>query len=147
MTKKITQQISSIVENTHRKMNRDGIILPIKVQGGILVGDVKILNENCVKHIEYNGEIVFKSINLNIVAINIANRLALKRDFFYSNQIYQEDQKYGKWFSDCQNLLNSYKNALSKKDYELSDVYYARYKEAKINLSLVKKRIESLTKR
>jgi len=133
LSKKLEQLIRSSKE-----------ILPVKTERGILVGDVLILSEGVLKHLEHRGELVYKDVHLNITAIRLANLLALRKCDLRCNEIYRADQEYGKWFTDSQLLRSQYEKALKNQDHDRADMFWARYIESRNRTVAAKTRVESL---
>lgn len=123
--------ISKRLEQTLRSVIQKNPILPVKVADGILVGDVKITSEGSLKFLWQHGEIVYKEISLNCVAIRLANLLARRNNVILQDSIYKADQEYGRWFVDSQMLRTQYQSALNNKDYEKADMLWARYTESR----------------
>lgn len=106
-------------------------IIPVKTDKGILVGNVLIENQGSIKNLWQKDEIVYANVFLNKVAIKLANMLALQKRSINSDQLYQADQEYGKWFLDSQMLRNRYQQALNSQQYDKADIYWARYSESR----------------
>lgn len=136
--------ISKRLEQTIRSAIQRTPILPVKVEGGILVGDVLIISEGYIKHLQQHGQIVYKEISLNCAAIRIANILARRGSAVLADQIYKADQEYGRWFTDSQMLRAQYQKAVNNLDYERSDMLWARYCESRDRTITAKKHAESL---
>lgn len=138
-------QISRLLEQIVRKELSQNII-PVKTEEGILVGDVLIVSENAIKNIYKRHELVYREIHLNVVAVKIANLIAFRRTSIITDQLYQADQEYGRWFVDSQMLKAQHQKAISNQDYERADVLWARYSESRDRTLAAKKRVESLTR-
>jgi hypothetical protein len=123
--------ISKRLEQTLRSAILKNPILPVKVEDGILVGDVKITSEGSLKFLWQNGEMKYKEISLNCVAIRLANLLARRTSVILQDNIYKADQEYGRWFVDSQMLRSQYQTATKNKDYDKADVLWARYTESR----------------
>jgi len=106
-------------------------VIPIRMDEGILVGDIIIQDQGNRKQILRNGDILFSNIYLNRVAVAIANLLALRKTLEKIDQIYQLDQEYGKWFTDNQHILAQHKKAKDRMDFDRADVLWARYQESR----------------
>ncbi len=139
MTKNIQNRLDSIVQRELAKT-----LIPLKTEKGILVGDVLIVNEGNIKHIFKNNELIYRDISLNATAIKLANLLAVNRMLVKIDQIYQADQKYGKWFVDSQMLRAQYQKYLNNNDFERADNAWARYQESRERALNAKKYLESL---
>jgi hypothetical protein len=136
--------ISKRLEQTIRSAIQKTPILPIKVEDGILVGDVLIISEGYVKHLKQHGNFVYQELSLNCAAIRIANILARRGPIVLADQIYKADQEYGRWFTDSQLLRAQYQKAFNNLDYERSDMLWARYCESRDRTLTAKKHTETL---
>lgn len=120
-------------------------IIPVKTDKGILVGSVLIISEGSVKHLYKNGACIYNNISLNVVAIKLANALALNRNTVHLDKLYRADQEYGQRFVDSQILLTKYHSAVKNKDYERADTLWAKYSESKERTSAAKSAAVGLT--
>ena len=120
-------------------------ILPVKTPEGILVGTVLIESQGFVKNIYKKGKLVYKDVNLNLVAVKLANLLA-RSNTLRCDDIYRADQEYGKWFSDSQILRAQYERAIKNQNFDRADMLWARYVESRDRTILAKNRAEALTK-
>jgi hypothetical protein len=127
----IRRQLDNVIANTHQKLYNSDQILPLKVSEGILVGNVLISSEGTYKNLHQYGNIVYKNVSLNVVAIKLANLLAKNSNSVFLDTIYTADQEYGRWFLDSQILRSQYQRALTNKNYEKSDTLWARYCESR----------------
>ena len=127
----IRRQLDNVIANTHQKLYNSDQILPLKVSEGILVGNVLISSEGTYKNLHQYGNIVYKNISLNVVAIKLANLLAKNSNNAFLDTLYTADQEYGRWFLDSQILRSQYQRALTNKNYEKSDTLWARYCESR----------------
>ncbi len=140
----MTQLSRRLEQIVNRELSKN--IIPVKTQEGILVGDVLITNQNSIKNLYRNGELIYAEIHLNAIAIKIANSLAFRKTTLFTDQLYQADQDYGRWFVDSQMLRSQYQKAISNQDYERADVLWARYCESRDRTLAAKNRAESLTR-
>ena len=138
-------QISKRLEQIVRKELSKNII-PVRTEGGILVGDILIVSEGSVKSLYRNGELLYKEIHLNSIAIKIANVLALRKDSVFVDALYRADQEYGRWFVDSQMLRAQYQKAVSTQDFNRADILWARYQESRDRTVSTKNQAESLIK-
>jgi hypothetical protein len=120
-------------------------ILPVRIDAGILVGNVLIESQGFIKNIYKKEKLIYSNINLNLVAIKLANLLA-KGNSLRCDQIYSADQVYGKWLNDSQLLRAQHERAKKKQDFERADVLWAKYVESRDRTILAKTRAEALTK-
>ena len=135
-------QISSKLE---RLIKNSREILPVKVDQGILVGDVLITSQGSIKNLVQNGETKYREIHLNIAAIRIANLLAQRKTGITAENIYRADQEYGRWFVDSQMLRAQYQKAINAQDYDRADMLWARYCESRDRTMIAKNRAETLS--
>jgi hypothetical protein len=138
-------QISKRLEQIVRKELSKNII-PVRTEGGILVGDILIVSEGSVKSLYRNSELLYKEIHLNSIAIKIANVLALRTDSVFVDALYRADQEYGRWFVDSQMLRAQYQKAVSTQDFNRADILWARYQESRDRTVSTKNQAESLIK-
>jgi hypothetical protein len=120
-------------------------ILPVKTEQGILVGTVLIVSQGFNKDLYKKGKLMYSGINLNAVAIKMANLLA-KNLILNCDKLYQLDQEYGKWFTDSQMMRSAYEKAVKKQDHDRADVLWARYIESRERTMSCKIRAEALAK-
>lgn len=120
------------------------VVLPIKTDRGILVGDILIISEGPLKHLEKNKNILYENIHLNIAAITMANLLALRKSTLKCSEIYKADQEYGRWFVDSQYLRARYQKLIQNSEFERADVLWARYIESRDKTSKSKNFVEIL---
>lgn len=135
----ISQRLEQVVKKELSK-----IIIPVKTEEGILVGDYLIKNNSNLKDILKNGQMLYKEISLNKAAIAIANLLAMKKPQFDVDKIYAADQEYGKWFLDSQLLRTQYEKAKHQQDFDRADMLWARYCESRNRTAQAKKTVERL---
>lgn len=140
--KKISRRLSHVIDK-----ELTNHILPIKTENGILVGDVEIVSDNNLKHVQRNGILLYKNIYLNIAATKIANLIAVNRHLIGVKEIYRQDQEYGRYFVDSQQLRSFYERSVQQQDYEAANIYWARYTERKDRATAAKNRLEALVKR
>lgn len=135
----ISQRLEQVVKKELSKL-----IIPIKTEDGILVGDFLIKNVGSLKDIIKNGQIVYQGISLNKSAISIANLLAMNKSQITIDEIYRADQTYGKWFSDSQMLRSQYERSMHQRDFDKADMLWARYCESRDRTIHAKKTVERL---
>lgn len=139
----LSKRLSNVINSTHKKLIENNRILPIEVPEGILVGNVLIICDDSVKHLVKDGQIIYKNIHLNKAAIAIANLIATNNRF-KANQIYEADQEYSKWFMDSQMLKSRYHQAENELNFQLSEIFLARYIESRDKALAAKKRVNAL---
>lgn len=136
---KISRRLAQVV---NKELSQT--ILPVRTAEGILVGDVLIVSEANLKHLQRNQQWLYRDIYLNLAAIKLANMLALNQSTAKIQQIYQADQDYGRYYADSQFLRASYEKAVKSQDFERADIFWARYTEKKDQAQTAKKRLEAL---
>jgi hypothetical protein len=136
----ISKKLAHAVESAISKSP----ILPIKTDQGILVGNVLIVSDSNLKNLHQYGQVVYTKINLNAVAIKLANLLSKFGKTVDCDKIYLLDQEYGRWLTDSQMLYNQHKLAISKENFERADILWARYRESKIRYEESKQRVNRL---
>jgi hypothetical protein len=140
----ISKKLERFLSSAQRKLIEQEQILPVKVSDGILVGDVKIINQGTTKDLWKNDVCMYKDVYLNVVAIKLANISARKNVDIRADALYRADQEYGKWFVDSQMLRTQYQKSLNNQDYDRADVLWARYCESRDRAAIAKNKAESL---
>ncbi len=135
----ISRRLEQIVR---RELSKN--IIPVKTSEGILVGDILITNQDNLKFLYRNKQILYAEIHLNSVAIKMANILALRHSHTSVDLLYRADQEYGKWFVDSQMLRAQHQKAIHTQDYDRADVLWARYSESRDRTVTAKHQAECL---
>jgi hypothetical protein len=135
----ISRRLEQIVR---RELSKN--IIPVKTAEGILVGDILITNQDNLKFLYRNKQILYAEIHLNSVAIKMANILALRHSHTSVDLLYRADQEYGKWFVDSQMLRAQHQKAIHTQDYDRADVLWARYSESRDRTVTAKHQAECL---
>jgi hypothetical protein len=120
-------------------------IIPVKIEQGILVGNVIIESCGSLKNLWQYDQLLYKDINLNAAAIRIANNLVKQGRIIKNDEIYSADQEYGRWLIDSQILYKQHKSLQLKKQYNRADIAWARYCESRDRCTEAKKRVERLS--
>ena len=136
-------QISKRLEQIIRK-ELSTTIIPVKTKEGILVGDILIVTEGCIKNIYKHTKLLYKEIHLNSVAIKIANLLAFRKGVLVIDNLYKAHQDYVRWFVDSQMLRTQYQKAVNSQDYDRADILWARYIESRDRTITAKNHAECL---
>lgn len=121
-------------------------ILPIKVDEGILLGDVLITSDGTSKNIYKNQALKYNNIYLNSVAIKIAKLLVNKNTSIQADTLYHLDQEYGKWLTESLMLKNKYEKAKTMGDHDKADIMQARYIESRERTMSAKIRVDTLAR-
>jgi hypothetical protein len=137
ISKRLEQIISKELSNN---------IIPIKVEEGILVGNVLIKSRDNLKFLYKNNELIYGEIFLNKAAIFIANLMAKHRSSTLADQVYQADRDFSTYFIDSQLMRTNYEKSIKNKDFVRADMFWSRYEQAKDRAQTAKSRVESLTK-
>ena len=140
----ISKKLSKFIASQQKKLVSSGVIMPIKLEDGILVGSVKIVQDGTVKHLYQNNELIYENIGLNSVAVYLATLIALKKNSMDAEILYRADQEYSKWYIDCETLMNSRRSAIKAEDYDRADMLMARYQESKSRAVSAKNLVERL---
>jgi hypothetical protein len=120
------------------------VILPVKTAEGILVGDVLITSQGSAKNIVKSGEIKYREIYLNSVAIKIAELLIGVNHSQQADTLYRLDQEYGKWLNDSQLLRSQYEKATANAQYDRADVLWAKYQQSRDRTVAAKSQLDAL---
>ncbi len=121
-------------------------ILPVKVDEGILLGDVLITSDSTSKNIYKNQQLKYSNIYLNSVAIKIAKLLVSKNVSLQADNLYKLDQEYGKWLTESLMLKNKYEKARAAGDHDKADIMQARYIESRERTMSAKIRVDTLAR-
>jgi hypothetical protein len=140
----ISRRFEDFIRSANKKLAQEEYILPVKTPQGILVGDVLIENNLNLKTVSRN-DVVYKDIFLNAAAVKIANLLALKKSLTRIDEIYREDQLYGRWFIESQDLLHIHKNLRNRGDFDRADVIWAKYQESRDRAEVAKNKVDRLS--
>lgn len=140
----LSKRLSNVIQATHKKLIKNNRILPVEVPEGILVGNVLIVCENSAKYLIQNDEIVYKDIHLNNATIAMANLLANNSPKFKINAIYEADREYSRWFTDSQMLKTRFHQAEDALDFQLAEIFLARYTESLDKSLAAKKQVNRL---
>jgi hypothetical protein len=141
----ISKRFESFVRSANVKLADEGILLPKKTEQGIVIGEALIKSDSNLKHVYYR-DLVYKDIYLNAAAIKIATLLALRKQWILVDEIYRNDQEYGKWFVDNQQLLALHRKAREREDFDRADMFWARYQESRDRAQTAKSKVERLVK-
>ncbi len=140
----ISRRFEEFIRSENSKLAERELIIPVKTQQGIRVGDVLIENHANLKTV-IKGDTVYRNIFLNSAAVKIANLLALKKSISRIDELYRADQIYGKWFVESQELLQIHRKLRTAKDYERADVIWAKYQESRDRAESAKIKVDRLS--
>lgn len=121
-------------------------ILPVKVDEGILLGDVLITSDGSLKNVIKNSQKKYSNIYLNSVAIKIAKLLVHRDSSFQADNLYTLDQEYGKWLHESLFLKAKYEKSRQSGDIDRADMFYARYIESREKTLAAKLRVDNLAR-
>ena len=121
-------------------------ILPVKTEEGIMLGDVTIISRGSLKDIEKSGEVIYKDISLNDVAIHLAHRAVQKGRTLDCDRIYAADQDYGKWIDECHRLKLLHRKAVISGDLGRADLLADKLKDRELRAEISKKNALGLIK-
>jgi hypothetical protein len=139
----ISKRFESFVRSANTKLADEGILLPEKTNEGIVIGEALIKSDSNLKHVYYR-DFVYKDIYLNAAAIKIATLLTLRKQWALADEIYRNDQEYGKWFVDNQHLLALHRKSREREDFDRADMFWARYQESRDRAQTAKIKVERL---
>lgn len=140
----VNRKFESVIRSVQTKLYNQDKILPIRVKDGILVGKVLICYKDNLKDLYKNDQLVFSGVFLNIAAIKIANLLTKNDYSSLAERIYSADQTYGKHYNDSKMLGHFYEKYKKSKDFDKSDIFYARYEISKSKALEAKTQVEKL---
>lgn len=128
----LQRKLDSVISNVQRKLAKDNQLIPSKIPNGVRVGDVDIINNGHLKDLYQNGELRYKGISLNKVAIKMANLMAI--GYFRNQQqidsLYRADQQFGQALEDYQIFRAKYQQATDpfRADIMLARLCYSKDK-------------------
>lgn len=137
--KEISKRFELLISSAQKRLAERDQLIPEKTDKGILVGDVLIVNHGTIKDIWRDDRLIYPGVSLNVVAIKLANLLALRRGYSTIDRIYSADQDYGRSFADWQLMKEQHDRAIRSKDYDRADMLKARYEDARIKAEQAKK--------
>lgn len=140
----VSKRFEQLVKSTYKKFAEKGTILPVKTEQGIQVGDVLIRSDGPYKDIEVDGQILYKSISLNAVAIRIANLVAWGKDQKLCEELYRLDTVYSRYFIDSKIFLDMFHRAEAAEDWDRAEIMWIRYEDVKDRAINTKSRAEHL---
>jgi hypothetical protein len=139
----ISKRFEQFVRAANKNLAEREIIVPVKTDQGISIGDVLIKTQSNLKNIYFKDQI-YKEVYLNSAAIKIATLLALRKSQTRIDEIYDLDQEYGRWFVDNQNLLSMHRKARERGDFDRADILWARYQESRDRAQTAKIKVDRL---
>jgi hypothetical protein len=74
----------------------------------------------------------------------MANLLATNAPKFKINEIYEADREYSRWLTDSQLLKTRYHQAEAALEFQLAEIFLARYTESLDKALSAKKRVNLL---
>jgi hypothetical protein len=135
----ISNRFEQLIIASQRKLVDSDRIMPIAVPLGIKVGSVMITSNGSLKTLYRDNYAAYSNVSLNLVTIRLANLLAKSQRLGLQQAMYQADQIYGKWLTNCQHLHHSINNARCSGDFEKLDILQAKYIESKQKADITKK--------
>lgn len=140
----VSKRFEQLVKSTYKKFLDRGTILPVKTEQGIQVGDVLIQSDGPLKNIIKNGEVLYREVSLNAVAIRIANLLAWNDSSDRCDRLYKLDVEYSKHFIDSKIFIDNYHRAVNSGNQARADILWTRYQHAKEKAVWAKDQAEDL---
>lgn len=144
----IKRQLDHVISKVHKDLAKKEFLIPVKTQQGILVGNVLIESQGPIKNLHQHGELIYRNISLNKVAIKVANCLALS-PMKYQDKIrnlIDADTKFGQALDDYQLFKDKYHKARADQDQFRIDLYLARMCYAKDTAAHWKSQAELLAR-
>jgi hypothetical protein len=130
----LQKRLDQVISNVQRKLVQNNELLPVKIPGGVQLGNVKIINVGANKDLYRDNELMYKGIYLNKVAIKMANFLAINYMRYHSqiDALYMADQQFGAALEDYQLFRAKYQ---STTDSDRAQILLARlcYSKDKAN--------------
>lgn len=129
----IKRQLDRVITKVQRDLAKQEFLIPQKTEDGILVGNVLIKSQGAIKDLYQHGELKFRGISLNKVAIKVANCLAIDPMRFQDKirNLIDADLRFGQALEDYQIFKDKYHKAQQVQDQFRMDLYLARLCYAK----------------
>jgi hypothetical protein len=142
----LRKKLDTVISNVQTKLIKSGQPMPVKIENGIQIGKIRVINRGSFKDIYDNDQLMYEGIHLNKIAIKIANFAAVS---FYKNQLeiaklYEADRSFGHALSDYLMFREKYQASLLKSDDVRSDIFMARMCYSKDKAEYYKKQALSL---
>jgi hypothetical protein len=124
----LQKKLDRVISNVQSKMIESGNLLPVKIENGIQIGLVKIVNRDTLKDIYYNDNLIAEGMYLNKTAIKIGNLAAVSyiRYQLKIKEIQAADRQFGDALTDYLFFREKYRSSLEKTDNDRSDIFMAR---------------------
>jgi hypothetical protein len=123
---------------------RPELVIPKKVPGGILLGNVLIRNKSTLKELVRENKIIYNDINLNNVAIALAKCVFLNKNIPRQQQLTKLDQEYGRWLNEAKFFNIRHRQAVKQSDLFRAGVMEARWLDAKMRADILRRKADSL---
>jgi flagellar biosynthesis component FlhA len=128
----LQRKLDSVISNVQRELAKNNQLIPVKIENGVRVGNVDIINDGHLKNLYQRNELRYKGISLNKVAIKMANLMAIS---YFQNQtqideLYRADQQFGQALEDYQIFRAKYQQAdnSARADIMLARLCYSKDK-------------------
>jgi hypothetical protein len=108
----LQKRLDQVISNVQRKLIKNNEIIPVKIAGGIQVGNVSIINNGSNKDLYRHNQLMYQGIYLNKIAVKIANLMAINytRHHAQIDKLYAADQQFGAALEDYQIFRAKYQS-------------------------------------
>jgi hypothetical protein len=124
----LQNKLDSVINRVQKKLIEQKILIPVKIDGGIQIGNVSIINRDTFKDLYQNTELIYKGISLNKVAIKMANLLAISpmHSQLEIKELYRADQQFGQALEDYQIFRIRFRQLTESNNNNKADIMLAR---------------------
>lgn len=124
----LQKKLDNVISNVQTRLIKSGNLMPAKIQNGVQIGNIRIINREHFKDIYDNDQLLFEGIHLNKIAIKIANLAAIsfRKYQFEIEQLHRADINFGNALNDYLMFREKYRQSTQKYDSVRSDIFMAR---------------------
>jgi hypothetical protein len=142
----LQKKLDSVITNVQTRLIKSGNLIPVKIQNGIQIGNIKIINREQFKDIYEKDILIFESIHLNKIAIKIANLAAISYNQYRIkiDELHQADRNFGNALADYLMFREKYQQSIQNSDAVRADIVMARMCYSRDKVEYYKKQALSL---
>ncbi len=124
----LQKKLDSVISNVQKKLFEAKTLIPVKIDGGVQIGNVTVINRDTFKDLYQYDELIYKGISLNKVAIKMANLLAISpmHSQIEIKELYRADQQFGQALEDYQIFRIRYRQLIESNNNNKADIMLAR---------------------
>lgn len=144
----INRRLDHVVTKVQKDLANKQFLIPVKTEEGILVGNVLIKSREALKDLYQHGELIYKGVSLNKIAIKVANCQAINAGLYRDKiqKLIEADTKFGQALEDYQLFKDKYHKARQANDQFRTDLFLARMCYAKDSANYWKSQAELLAR-